>query len=238
MSIELEALKDKIAKLLAKAEGTDNPAEAEAFMAKVNDLLEQHQIGMHEVRGRTAQPNDPMGAQWGDGTIPNSLAWYRITCTAICRYYGCEFVFYKHNGSSSKLRYQVVGPLSSRTTALLMMPFIISQVRQASRKYMREQNEAAGYKYLTEVKAQTHVGLALKDRIYRLIAANKVRRADLESKALVPVDTLKQFMDEHFGDLKTARQSTGQTTYEAIAAAAKISLHTQTEHSKARMLEG
>ena len=46
-----EALLDKIRKLLAKAEGTDNANEAEAFSAKAAQLIAEHRLDPSHVRG-------------------------------------------------------------------------------------------------------------------------------------------------------------------------------------------
>ena len=246
--INLDSLKDKLAKLLAKAEGTTNEHEAEAFMAKVNALLEQHQIGLHEIRAHGARVVDPMGRQRGENNIPSSLAWYKLVSYVVAEYYGAKILTYKYK--AGKVPYIIIGPESSRITTEMMLPFIISQVRQVARKYMREVNEKAVAfwgdvatakacdDYLTEVKAQTHVGLALRSRIWKLIEANKVHRRELESKALVPVDGIQAYLDEHFPKTKTARASTGHTTHAAIKAAEGISLHTQTTTDKRHMIEG
>ena len=45
-------IEDKIAKLLAKAEGTDNAHEAEAFMAKAEELMLQHGVERAHLEAR------------------------------------------------------------------------------------------------------------------------------------------------------------------------------------------
>lgn len=59
----IETIADKIAKLLAKAERTDNDAEAEAFFAKAAQLQAQHEIDQSMIdaaRGNDANPVEKM----------------------------------------------------------------------------------------------------------------------------------------------------------------------------------
>lgn len=49
---------DKIAKLLAKAEDTDNPAEAEIFTAKAQELMTQYAISEQMIREQEGKPRE------------------------------------------------------------------------------------------------------------------------------------------------------------------------------------
>lgn len=231
MDDKLEKLKDKIAKLLAKAEGTKNEAEAAAFMAKVNELLELHQIEMHEIRGRFGREADPFGHEDGTANIYTSAVWYRGVAVALSKYYGCEFVYVK---KGPFIKYTLVGRQSSRVTTELMLPFIITQVALVARKYMAEQ-QALGYR-IHERAAAGHIGAALQDRIWRLINANKMHRSDLESKALVPVDNAEEYMSNVWGRLGKGTSTNRPTTAAAREHAETISLHVQTTQSKKAMI--
>lgn len=48
----MSKIEDTIAKLLAKAEGTNHPAEAEAFMAKAEELMLKHGIELAHLEAR------------------------------------------------------------------------------------------------------------------------------------------------------------------------------------------
>lgn len=54
-----ERITERIAALLAKAEGTDNEHEASAYMSKVQELLTSHQIELETVRQAALNLNRP-----------------------------------------------------------------------------------------------------------------------------------------------------------------------------------
>lgn len=54
-----ESVMDKVQKLLAKANGTDNQAEAEAFFAKAAQLMTQHGIEQHELKSAEEKAAGP-----------------------------------------------------------------------------------------------------------------------------------------------------------------------------------
>lgn len=226
-----EALKDKIAKLLAKAEGTSNAAEAEAFMAKVNELLERHQIAMHEVRGRTGRESDPMGKEKGAANIYTSAVWYRGVASALAKYYGCEFIYWN---KGVVVNYELAGRKSSRVTTELMLPFILTQVNLVARKYVQEQR-AKGIK-IHERAATGHIGQALTQRIWRLIKGNQAHRTELESRALVPIDNLEEYVQQEYGKLRQGSSTWRATTADAKKHAETISLHAQTTHDRRKMV--
>lgn len=227
----IEALKDKIAKLLAKAEGTNNAAEADAFLAKAMELLEKYQIDIHEIRSRTGRESDPYGHEKGTANLYTSAVWYRGVAVALARYYGCEFIYNKKN---MNIIYTLVGRQSSRTTTELMLPFVLSQVTIVARKYMKEQL-AVGHK-IHERAATAHIGAALEQRIWKLILANREHRRDLESRALVPVDPEKEYIAKTWGRLGTGTSTYRNTTSDARRHAEDISLNVQATHDKKRMV--
>lgn len=210
-----ESIKTKIAALLAKAEKTDNAFEAESFMNKVNELLEKYQIEMHEIRSmRRDGDADPMGHQKGETNLYASMQWARTLAGTVARYYGCKFIFWKiHN----HFKYEVVGRESARTTFELMLPFIISQVKQQAKTLVG----------LTPSVAQREVGQALLIRIHRMIPKAEERRSELSRNALVPVNDVAGYMEKHFPNLKTGRATTLRFGSAAAAAADRISLHHQ-----------
>ena len=235
MKDDLGKLKEKIAKMLRLAEGeakNGNDDLAATYMAKIDKMLEEHQIGLHEVRANEERISDPMGQTKGENKVSSTLAWYRLATNAISNYYGCKMVF---TTDKKQVHYVLVGRESARVTAELMIPFVISQVKQQTRVYLRKMI-AMGYTDMTETKAQTHIGLALVDRIWALIRANAGHKASLVGRGLIPVNDVQAFMDEVFGKLGKRKKSTGTTTGTAREFADKISLHVQTTHDRKRML--
>lgn len=217
-----DKLKDKIAALLAKAESTDNAFEAETFMSKVNELLEKHQIEMHEVRSRLGQPADPIDMQIGGTNIYASMLWARGVAGMLARYYGCRFVYYK---KGNHFQYDIVGTESARTTFELMLPFVISQVRVAAKPLAARVGKSV---------AERQVGHALEYRIYNLVPAAEERRASNEKNALVPVSDMDSRMEQLYPAIKTAKSKPLNFGSVAHDAASKISINVQTtgNHTK------
>lgn len=226
-----ESIKDKIAALLAKAEGTDNKFEADTFMAKVNELLEKHQIEMHEIRkrmGNTADA-DPIGKEAGKTNIYASMLWARQVAGALARYYGCRYVYWKKGNHFS---YEIVGRESARTTFELMLPFVITQVRLQARSL-----DGVGGNQKSRSVLERQVGQALEIRIARMTREVEAQRVVLTGKGLVPFDNLDVLMEEFYPKLESERQR--KPIYldrDAVAAAAKISLNVQTGHVKAKQI--
>lgn len=216
--MSLESIKTKIAALLAKAEGTDNAFEAATFMVKVNELLEKHQIEMHEIRAMGGD-RDPVGMQRGETNIYASMLWAREVAGALARYYGCRYVYWRRG---NHFQYHVIGRDSARMTFELLLPFVISQVRQQA-KVLEEMARGR----LTRSVAERQIGHALVVRIYSLVPKVEERRAELIANALVPVTDLDAFMEEQFPDLKKGKAKTFSFTHQAADLAAKVSINVQ-----------
>lgn len=215
----LDSIKNKIAALLAKAEGTDNIYEQDAFMAKVNELLERHQIEMHEIR-KAGTDSDPL--HHIETTITRAHEWPSQVGWALARYYGCKMLRWSIPGTKAQYRIRVVGRQSACVTFDLMLPFVISQVRQQSRAFSRET-------MLSAAKAERSVGIALSQRIWGMVPQNDERRSDLGGTALVPVDDLDAYIAELFGKPKKARPLNNAIYAGADEYADKVSLTTQVE---------
>lgn len=229
--MSIESIKDKIAALLAKAEGTDNKFEADTFMAKVNELLEKHQIEMHEIRkrmGNTADA-DPIGKEKGKANIYASMLWAREVAGALARYYGCRYVYWKRG---NHFTYEIVGRQSARTTFELMLPFVITQVRLQARTL-----DGIGGNQKSRSILERQVGQALEIRIHKMTREAEAHRVVLTGKGLVPFDNLDILMGDFYPNIKEAKQR--KPIYldrDAVAAAAKISLNVQTGHVKAKQI--
>lgn len=225
--MNLDTIKARIAKLLAKAEGTSNQFEADSFMAKVNELLEEHQIEMHEVRAKIGADNDPMGKQDGETNLYASIKWARDVAGALAQYYGCRFVYWRRG---NHFAYQVIGRESARMTFEIMLPFIITQTKLQAKKLWAEQGGQSLSVWEREV------GQALYLRIWRLVPKAEERRDELTKNALVPVNDVQAFMDAEFGELKkgkTVKLSFGNAARDA---AEKVSLNVQTTQAKTKRI--
>ena len=68
---------DRIRKVLAKAEGTDNSAEADMLMAKVNSMLREHNLELLDIE--TAGSDDPLGVDRNADHCWKSNSWVQLT---------------------------------------------------------------------------------------------------------------------------------------------------------------
>lgn len=223
-----ESIKAKIAALLAKAEGTDNEFEAATFMAKVNELLEKHQIEMHEVREAQGD-QDPMGKERGSTNIYASMLWARDVAGALAEYYGCKFVYWR---KKNHFTYEVVGRESARMTFELMLPFVMTQV-----KLQAKHLDSGAYNDKSRSVLEREVGQALMVRIWRLVGDARSQREVLTGKGLIPVSDIDAAMNEFYPTLKKAREKKISYSREARDAAAKVSLHHQATGKHTKLLE-
>lgn len=194
MNIELEKIKEKIAKLLAKAEGTSNDYEAAAFMGKVNALMEEYQLSMHEIRAAGADP-DPLGKNNGEFNVYASFSgWGRQVISQLAKYYGAEVLW--NNKRGNHYPYEVYGRDSARVTTELMIPYVISQVRRQAAQYSKDNG-------VTLSVAQKNVGYALTQRILKLLPEVEAKRSELSGKDLIPVSDVNSYMLSCVPDMRT-----------------------------------
>lgn len=212
-----DAIKTRIAALLAKAESTDNAYEQDAFLAKVNELLEKHQLEMAEIRAHSGKEADELSSIVGFMTRshewPSQVAW------KFARFLGCKMIRHTMN-TKAQYQWTVIGRKSACITFDLMLPYVFSQVRQQARAWSRREG-------ITVAKAERSIGMALADRIANMIPRAEKRRNDLGQNALIPVDDLEAFVKSMFGDVKAARALSAPIYAGADEYAGKISIDPQ-----------
>lgn len=228
---------DRIRKVLAKAEGTNNAAEAEMLMAKVQSMLDEHNLSLLDVAH--ADADDPMGTEMGAAHCWVSNSWQKGLLAALAELYGCRVVYGQWK---NKIVLDIVGRESARVTWSLMQPFVLKQVREQA-KALREADileivKTTSWDWDRAAKQtkglgsyERAVGNALSLRIYRMVreaAKRDEARVANGERALVPVDMLEAEMAASFPNLRTAQSRGVSTTRDARAAAGNISLHRQT----------
>lgn len=223
-----ESIKLKIAALLAKAESTTNEFEAAAFMAKVNELLEKHQMEMHEVRSARENAGDPMGKEKGETNLYASMLWARDLGGELARYYGCKFFYWKRG---NHFTYEVLGRESARTTFELMFPFVITQVKLQARRLDGATGNSRSRSIL-----ERQVGQALMIRVGKLARENAQHRVVLTGKGLIPVDDLVAAEAEFYPRVKIAKAKAIYLDRNAVEAASKIGLHHQATGKHTKLL--
>lgn len=212
-------IKKIIAALLAKARGTDNEHEAASFMAKAQELLEQHQIDMGEL----VDGDDPVVHSTGlDSEGKWMPSWHRHLYRALGHLYGCKSVRTRGWGAQS-WRQELVGRESAIVTTDLMFPWIVSECNRLGRGIAKETGQTAAYE-------ARRVANALEGRIWKLVKANepKAGATSLSGRnALTTIDRVEQVTREHYGTLVNGRTSGRSTNANAREAAAGIGLHRQ-----------
>lgn len=220
-----DSIKKKIAALLAKAEGTDNEFEADTFMAKVNELLERHQMELHEIRAMG--DDDPLGHEFGTFKCYASMSWVKMLAHNLALYYGCSTIWSK---KGNHFHYQVVGRDSARVTFELMLPFVVTQLRRAATKMANETG-------VTNAIAQRQIAHALTIRVFNLYQANQQVRSDLAGKGLIPVTDIQAYMKETFSNLREGKARTLKTSMTAREHADRISLAAQATGKHVKLLK-
>lgn len=218
----MSAMAEKILKIIAHAESTSHPEEAEAFMSKAHKLLEEHGLSLLDL-GKLS--DDAVGVDYR--TIWNSEAARvetKITI-ALAEFFGCKSVQTKMN---NRTYHSLAGRESARVTATLMIPFVIRQYRALANKAF------ADGMYRNKSAAQTAIGNALAIRIWDLVPAKPASEEKSTGvNALVPVDLIRAAMEERFPNLKNARSVSVRTDRYGHEQAAKVSLHHQAASSPA-----
>lgn len=215
----MSTIAEKISKLIAKADSTSHPEEADLFMAKAQELMMAHGLSLLDI-GKL-DSDDPVGTTDEAGTYYASEGWAKHLGTQLARYYGCEVMF--SQVARNKFAFGIAGRESARVTFALMFPFVVRQVRAQAREAVKC-GEAS-----TESRAKTAIGNALTFRIQRLrLAENNNEKATATRNALVPVDLNRAALEERWPNLRTGRTARLNTTEAAKNRASKISLHRQT----------
>ena len=115
----VEKIAEKIQKLLAKANSSTHPEEAETFMAKAHALLEQHGLSLFDLGKLDSE--DPIGrSQDKEMLRANSAAsWRTMVAGQLAIYYGCKMVTTNYRGDNFTY-WTVFGRESARITFMLM----------------------------------------------------------------------------------------------------------------------
>lgn len=238
---QIQKIKTRIQALLAKARSTEHEAEAELFMGKAMELLEQYQLDI----GDLTDANDPILNHMGLHAAASGHAWRWKLYRAVGALYGSkgiyvecwlkddkgEFVMDKHGRYIDGYEFRLIGRESAIITTDLMYPWIVSQVRDAA-KTICKQHVADGFKPMSEQGQAKRVAAALIARIWSLVAQNKEAPASTEvarRNQLMTVDAVEAAFSQHYPSTELMKGSNRSKTDAASRAAANgIGLHRQT----------
>ena len=217
-----DKIADKIRKLIAHADSTPNQYEAEAFMAKVHDLLQAHGMSLLDVGKLT---EDPVGVDVDTLMTSATYGWMIHVAGALARYYGCRAVTMKRGNS---VIWSVAGRESARVTFALMVPYVQRCVQDLGLEAFR-----SGV-YGSRLQSVARIGNALAFRINDMVRKNDkatqaTGAATTGVNALVPVDLIDAVIAEMWPKLKTARAVTLSVDEYAHQAASKVNLSAQVD---------
>ena len=214
----MSVIADKIRKIIAKADSSEHPEEAMAFLDKAQRMMEEHGLSLLDL-GRL-NSDDPVGTdkEFYRGRVNDS--WRQMVAPQLAEFFGCRMVI-THKGDNKW--HSVTGRESARITYQLMWPFVDRQVMAIARR------DVAAGKYKTVNAARRQIGYALAIRIAEMNRAHKPVQAEGLSQAntLVPVDLIRAAMAEAFPDLRSMGAKTVRFDHNATRSAAEVSLHRQ-----------
>lgn len=193
----MDKMISKIKALLAKAQGTDNQAEAEVFFAKAYELMERHQLDAMDL-----DRDDPMGHDGAAYVRKGAAApdWDFRLMHAVARYYGCMAVAGKTvdgQGYWNGNRITLIGRESARVTALEMHQYLINTVRRLGRANAADM----GVKPDTAIR---RIGVELKARLDAITSKrpNDGPKTEAAKNALMTVDQVNALAEKLFPDLR------------------------------------
>lgn len=224
--MNIETIAAKIQRLIAKADSSTHEEEADTFMTKAQALMEQHGLSLLDLGRLDAE--DPVGETTDDELRNNGSArWRFVLAGQLARYYGCKLI---GDQRGSFLYWHLFGRESGRVTFQLMWPYVVRQVMK-----LGNEGAKAGH-YSSGKNGHKAVALALASRIGAMASAEERRRnaatgtTSSQLNALVPVDMIRQCVEQAFPKLRTTKS---RFTYDpnAAKAAAGVNLDTQLRRS-------
>ena len=113
---------ERIKKLLALSSNNPNPHEAKVALKRAQKLLADNDMSMESV---AEVENEEVGESKGK----NVQKWNRIVYQAITELYQCEYLV----DYNPPARHVVIGTLANRTTALLIIDYVLKAIRTESK---------------------------------------------------------------------------------------------------------
>lgn len=225
-------IKALIAAMIAKGKASEHEAEADTFLRRAAELLEEHQLSLGEIFDQ----DDPVIFRTGLSQAQGSHIWRRDLFAATGALYGCQSVIHttwnavKHRLDQSV---ELCGRESAIVTAELMFPYLVEQVRVEAKRLapitgMSEQGQAK------------RIGAALIVRVWKLVRLREAKPPATEAarkNALVTVDAVKAAVEGQYGELDEATARKKVTDRLSREAAGNINLALQVGDTSQLMLE-
>lgn len=227
------ATMDRIAKLMAKAKGTDNEHEAALFAAKAAEMLAEHNLTEEMLRSRDSdREQGPIGGY--DFTTRCPDRWRELILQGCAKLYYCELI--KMNIAGAK--YRLYGREHNYIVAKLMAEYLFATVKRMAREYSPGKVEQSDFR--------RGAGLRLYERLLELHKAqlgpvspsNPGNLPALINHEIIAVD---DYIASALGKLRTSKAKPMKMGFGAMAgrsAADKIGLNTQVKETRASRMIG
>ena len=233
MDAATEAMLDKVAKLRAKAnDAAVTEAEAALFMAKVAELLAQHNLTEAMLNARDAsREQGPIGTKPFGQRVPD--AWRERILMGVARLYYCRVTFGMKGSKANPHDYRLSGRDHNVVVAAAMAEYLFATVKRMAREYSPISREQKDYRK------------GAGDRLYRRLwdMAEAQRRpiaADPSNGVALMVISEDKALDDYLGDIKSYKAKGhryGESARDGWEEAGNIGLNTQVAETRAeRML--
>ena len=226
---------EKLEKLLKKAESTDNQAEAEAFMAKVNELLVAYNLEMADLRANMkvndTQPGLPTTEfELGDYLIKTEGSWVSTLLFVICKYNFCKGLLLINSYELKRTKMWIVGEEVNIKTVLGLFDYLFISGKKLCSKAWTEYH---GPDKKGTFKRSFYMGYnnILTSRLQEIRQEQEKNKPQVMALVRSTDALIKTAMEEEFGNnLGRAKASKSSSTagYGAgVSAGRNISLNKQ-----------
>ncbi len=189
--MERNKLIERIKKLLALSANNPNPHEAQVALKRAQKLLAENDMSMTSI---TEVENEEVGESKGK----NVQKWNRIVYKAITELYQCKYLY----NLTPPARHIVIGTLANRTTAMLIIEYVLKAIRIESKgKTASFKNGAA----LGVAQSCTEIIENEKKNKEVIIPGTGLVAADIR---LVRSSSNRRYIDDEHSDVTTTRRST------------------------------
>jgi hypothetical protein len=228
-----EAIMDRIAKLLAKAKGTNNEHEAAVFAAKAAEMLAEHNLTEAQIAARDAEDLGPVGEHKYEGRVPDE--WRRQILNATAHLYFCKLLW-NRGAAKAAYTFRFVGKEHNAKVAAAMGEYFIATVKRMAREYSGARSDQNDFRKGCAAR--------LTERIWALYEEKKgARQSNVANSGNLPAlyDSealaIKQFLEGMRVRSRTSKELRyGAHGWAGREAGDRISLHTQVKETRASRL--
>lgn len=238
---------DKIRKLRAMAEGTNNEAEAALFATKVSELLSAHGLSMadiSEVDRDDSLEHEKFEMMYAD-------PWRMSLFRSCCRLYFCDSFqdsWLDEKADKYRKGRTIIGRPHNVIICREMYQYLEATTLRLAKDYARNNPTMSETPRALRVGFERGCGVRLAqrlDELYRAQTASGAKRSDKGNPANLPAlyedehKLVKNYMKQNFNlhTLKGRGSSVNRHGQEGMKAANKVSLNQQVQGSAGRLLK-